>query len=1567
MKKALPQSFYVEYNSINPFCKTFAKISLVLTFAFFATQKVQAQFTSNSYVTSNAAGFMEDMTGSTILQQSGSFGTLDGGKDEVASKVHAIGFDFWFMGVRQTQFSANTNGAILLGATEISSTEYPGSSTSFPRANRSVIAPFLADMATAASTGKVHYKVFGVAPNRRLVVEFLNMRIKYNSSAATGSFQAVLHERVGIIDFNYSATFKVGGSASFQANVGFYSNNTSGRIKTIAHVSPYTENNSSPVTTISYNIPSATIGLQNKRIRFFPPVPNNIAGALSFSVTSATSSNLSWADVANDKGYVIYHSLDNTNFYFLGQTATNVVNFTATRLKPNATNYFRVFAVTEGAQSLTPLSGSVNTTSCPGGTTPNIAIISTEGVNTYPAADNTYNWSALTWSAGNVPNACQDAEIILDVPTSTKHERININIDVPDVVVNSLKITNRNASATFEKHISVESANANLTILGDLTISAPGGNIFNRAVLGNAGRTTIYGNTSLGSAVPAATHGHGAIGSGGNSNMDCWYTFYGDLIFNPRGYTTDERATFEFVKNGDQLITNNTLLTDTVEPVLFEDIRIGNGTSATQVIFNGNQKDGYMEVVGRRGVTVFEGSTLTLAEGYSLNRITSAGSPIGSPSSLILKNNSRLRLAGHESRNRDGAINGVAGSNFPSYFSPIVFETNSTVEYCGYDGNTQTIYSAPSLTYRNLEATATGVFYAGIGRAKKNTTDALNVIGNFNIKGNTDVTLGNAVAQQSKILTVETNGGLYCGTNTVSGASTFTMQDGSYLGLGDANGITPVGTAAGNIQTTVARNYNTTGNYIYNGAVAQVTGTGLPANVNEFTVDNASGVTNTNNLTISGNLYLKNGISDIGSKQITLASNSEFNVTGGIMKADNGIVDFEGSTNKSVSGNWFVNSTLATLINDNVSGITVAALPAATLNIKTALLFGTGRTNSTIASGNNLTLLSRSTGTARMGEIVAASGNAVIGDVSVERWVGTSRKWRMMAWNTNSAQTARQSIMEGALTSNANPNANYGTIVTDEQVTWNANGFDSRSISGPSLKYYNPSTNTFIGVPNVNSYAMNSKSAYFNFVRGDRTALPSNAITTETILRQKGSLKTGIVTFNVLPGKFEMIGNPYASSVDLRNVTTTGGINTFYVWDPKLTGAFGLGAYQLLTKSGVNFTVMPGGGSYPAAGSVVNEVESGQGFMVRANAGGGDVTFEENDKVAAGSNVYSRGAGTSQAEILYSLLSIVENGTSTLVDGAMGAYDNSYSSAVDYDDALKLVNTSENVSFKRNNTLLSIERRSDIVEDDSLHLNVTGYRLKTYNWELRLANMVEQGRTAFLVDRYTNTTTPIDLNGTTNYQFTMVNVPAAYAANRFVIVFKQIPAPKAQFAIVKATRKANKTIDVNWAMVNEVNIANYTIEQSNDGINFVGIADKTADANNGTNASYLYNEATASVNKNWYRIKFTTTSGLIKYSTIVFVNAIEETTNNSEVAGIRIYPNPVENGNVNLYFTGQQKGMYNVSVITQTGATLFSSQLQINNTTEKKQIKVDNAATGHYNLVLVNEAGNKTVLPIVIK
>lgn len=67
-------------------------------------------------------------------------------------------------------------------------------------------------------------------------------------------------------------------------------------------------------------------------------------------------------------------------------------------------------------------------------------------------------------------------------------------------------------------------------------------------------------------------------------------------------------------------------------------------------------------------------------------------------------------------------------------------------------------------------------------------------------------------------------------TNAITGTSIFTLSSGGTLGIGSANGITTSPTASGNIQTST-RNFNTGGNYTYNGTADQETGNGLPSNV----------------------------------------------------------------------------------------------------------------------------------------------------------------------------------------------------------------------------------------------------------------------------------------------------------------------------------------------------------------------------------------------------------------------------------------------------------------------------------------------------------------------------------------------------------------------------------------------------------------------------------------------------------------------------------------------------------------------------------------------------------------
>lgn len=131
--------------------------------------------------------------------------------DDTASPLQNIGFDFWYDGVRFTQFGSNGNGFIKLGATTGSAfTNDLDSTTESPK-----IAAFWDDLCVG-SNGSVRYKTIGTAPNRKMIVEYQNMKITRSSvptgcvGVGTGTFQIWLFESAGtttpgLIQFVYGA------------------------------------------------------------------------------------------------------------------------------------------------------------------------------------------------------------------------------------------------------------------------------------------------------------------------------------------------------------------------------------------------------------------------------------------------------------------------------------------------------------------------------------------------------------------------------------------------------------------------------------------------------------------------------------------------------------------------------------------------------------------------------------------------------------------------------------------------------------------------------------------------------------------------------------------------------------------------------------------------------------------------------------------------------------------------------------------------------------------------------------------------------------------------------------------------------------------------------------------------------------------------------------------------------------------------------------------------------------------------------------------------------------------
>ncbi|RZM18558.1 MAG: T9SS type A sorting domain-containing protein, partial [Pedobacter sp.] len=592
---------------------------------------------------------------------------------------------------------------------------------------------------------------------------------------------------------------------------------------------------------------------------------------------------------------------------------------------------------------------------------------------------------------------------------------------------------------------------------------------------------------------------------------------------------------------------------------------------------------------------------------------------------------------------------------------------------------------------------------------------------------------------------------------------------------------------------------------------------------------------------------------------------------------------------------------------------------------------------------NSLVLTSTATRTARIGKQAAA--NTITGEVTVERYIPAGRKWRLLSVPTNTTQSFRKAWMENATNVSATVPAGYGTQITSHYAAWNSLGFDAYSAGGSSVKVYDPATALYVGIKSPDSL-MKTTGGYMTFIRGDRSAGVSGNNVAATILRTKGSIyqATNTVTANrpsavTIPAtKLATVGNPFASAIDLRKITMANTTGTIYVWDANLTQGYGLGAFQTLIKIGGNYVTTPGN-------VVMNTIQSGQAFFVQATGTQGTVSFDENSKSdeTAGTSVF-RIPGVDQQ-----LMVDLHLGTdAVLLDGVRAIYGDEYSNNVDYGDAPKLPNTSENVSIKRNNSLLAIERRADITNEDTLFLNLVGVRYATdYQWKISASNLDQTGRIGWLVDKFTNTQTQLDLTGPTDYTFAITTAAGSYAANRFMIVFKQSVVLPVTMTAVAATRNANKTVTLSWKSETEINIAKYTVEQSNDGRTFSAIGIAAPTNNNAGNASYSAIDANASAAINYYRINALSRDGKIQYSAIVKVDAL----NIPATGSITVYPNPVVDKTLNISFKNKSFGDYNLELISNNGQVVYKGVVTVGSANVMKTIRLNGSvAAGVYRL-----------------
>ncbi|MCW3091614.1 MAG: hypothetical protein JWP81_2683 [Ferruginibacter sp.] len=688
----------------------------------------------------------------------------------------------------------------------------------------------------------------------------------------------------------------------------------------------------------------------------------------------------------------------------------------------------------------------------------------------------------------------------------------------------------------------------------------------------------------------------------------------------------------------------------------------------------------------------------------------------------------------------------------------------------------------------------------------------------------------------------------------------------------------------------------------------------------------------------------------------TITNNGTFDV-------GNGSLDFNGTSAQSIAGSYFLGNTMKDLILSNPNGLSVSSA-GVPLNIKGELAFGNVN-NATLTTGNNIVLLSTVNSTARVADITnggANLGNRFNGKVTVERFYPALRSWRLVTAPVSNTGSILSNWQNGGTYT-----AGRGVLVTGLNPTGpTGNGLDPSFQNNYSLKYGSNSD------PVIDTRAMNLSNntsnaaniGYFLFVRGDRD--PNNTIfpnTNITTISSKGDLQTGPQTFPVpaIPRTFSLIGNPYASPVNFSKITRNNVSKRFYAWDPHIGGINGAGAYVLLddyNNTGTySYSVLnpPGGQD--------SIIQSSQAIFVETDVltVPSSVRFDESDKDAKNNLGVFRPLPGNQATSSFRITLVAPN--VGLLDGTLAEFYDKADAGVGLEDALKFTNINETVSFLRNKISLAIERRPTIISDDTLFLQLTKTTQRRYRFEFASSDF-DPLLTAFLEDSYTGLRTPLNIAASTFYDFDINGDVASVASDRFRVVFKQGgsgPLP----VTIKSVRAYQQTgnITVEWTVENEINISSYEVERSTDGVNFAKIS---STASNGTGSSgiiqYNWLDVNPQKNNNFYRIKVISADGSFKYSDIVVVKMGNIT------AGIRIYPNPVEDGLIVTEFKNMAAGIYKARLINGVGQVIWNQSINHAPGTSTERIQPGyRLASGTYQLIITAPDKKETRIKVIVK
>ena len=748
--------------------------------------------------------------------------------DDNRSYPVPIGFDFWYDGKRYTQFSVSTNGFMDFDSSSWNggsgsvqpNNPYGPYSTDFVNPTRSApsggigtvtaLAPLYYDLTTWQTTvplgNSIKYLLTGTSPNRVLTVEWIDMST-WRNQADTLDFQVKLYETTGVIEYYYgymSGTITT--SDGFGYVTGINAPSISPNPPTAAQLLCLQTANTNTFSNGQQNQLS-TIPQSNSKYTFTPYTPA-APTSLNFSNVTSSSMRLSWNDIAdNEIGYVLYRSDNGGSTYtFIRQLAAGSTHSDESGLNANTTYYWKVYAVTEGWLS-SPLSGSRATLTA-------ASFISAQ----------TGNWNTgSTWVGGAVPST--NADVLI-------RDGHIVTLDV-NASLNSLTI---GVGSSGTLHIGNDGTARTLTVSGDLTIKTGATLDVNTAFTQTGHSITLSGNllnngtlnlgpnasSAAGITLNKPTGAQTISGTGTTTNF---YTMNVNV-----GSTSDDTlevtsSNFSSVSAGFLTLTSGTF-------------KLSTGVTITP--FSGSQA-----IPSSAGLWINHSSAVVNTTGGDLSiagilHMTAGTLNIGNAA------DNRLTYSGGTITIEGGTIN-VAGRIERSNLTTIIkFNMSGGVLTVPTVGSTSTTVSPIELTVVGSTFTWSNgsIIVQREGGSGAQDLGYVNTLTNFTVSGGT-LQIGNPSTPAAQRMNISSSPSIY--NILVNNTNATAVLVGTITVLGNMT------VTSGALETTLNGLVN------FNGTTTQNINSISPIIFNNLTLNNSTGLSLSNFITVTCTLTLTNG------------------------------------------------------------------------------------------------------------------------------------------------------------------------------------------------------------------------------------------------------------------------------------------------------------------------------------------------------------------------------------------------------------------------------------------------------------------------------------------------------------------------------------------------------------------------------------------------------------------------------------------------------------------------------------------------------------------------------------